>query len=242
MRWWMNSDCGSLREKWYVGADLMVWFIFSSRCIIVSWEKRNILSSIYNNWKCCKVLNYLSLAPKHTISWPFGVEETMFFQKLFVVPAFSFVTDTAVWQMETNCAVQACWMAGSWGVSNSALKDDEARASAFCGRLRPDWSGHKVLVEETEKRRTGFRQAAVKLGELTMAALFLAGDMGWWGGVRWGDLSDSPETTRSAFLKWLQTEYLTSSQDLTWLHVERGKNKQQMPRFYLHVLTLDAVW
>lgn len=65
------------------------------------------------------------------------------------------------------------WIVRSWGVSNSVLKDDEARASGFCGRLRPDWSWHKVLVEEREKGRTGFRQAAVKLGELTMAALFL---------------------------------------------------------------------
>lgn len=41
-------------------------------------------------------------------------------------------------------------------MSNLVLKDDEARASGFCGRLRPDGSQHKVLVEEKEKRRTGF--------------------------------------------------------------------------------------
>lgn len=35
-----------------------------------------------------------------------------------------------------------------------------------------------------------------------MAALFLAGDMGWWGfGGVGGDWSGSPETLRSAFSK-----------------------------------------
>lgn len=119
------------------------------------------------------------------------------------------------------------WMAGSWGVSNSVLKDDEARASGFCGRLRPDWSQHKVLVEEKEKRRTGFRQAAVKLGELTMAALFLAGDMGW---GRWGDWSDSPETALS--LSKVTTNWISDKfprPDMTLCGAK--KNKQQMARF-----------
>lgn len=120
------------------------------------------------------------------------------------------------------------WMAGSWGVSNSVLKDDEARASGFCGRLQPDWSGHKVLVEEWEKGRTGFRQAVVKLGELTMAALFLTGDMG--GGV-----------PRDPALSLSKSEYLTSSQGLTWL-CAATKNKQRMARsLKTPVVRLDAV-
>lgn len=42
----------------------------------------------------------------------------------------------------------------------------------------------------------------MKLGESTMAALFLAGDMGWGGGGGGGgEWSGSPETLRSAFSK-----------------------------------------
>lgn len=65
--------------------------------------------------------------------------------------------------------------------------------------------GIKYLLKRRRKGRTGFRQAAVKLGELTMAALFLAADMGvegrgggvYVGGV-WGAI---PLRLRSAFSK-----------------------------------------
>lgn len=222
MNWWIQAvDSSTLREKWYVGADSRTWYVLHSvkRCFIVSWQK-NSVKSIYDKGKCCKLFKVVLLsANKQVVSGPFFlVRETNFLlcQHFLLWWIYCCLTNG------NKLHGAGVWMAGSWGVSNPVLKDDEARASGFCGRLRPDWSQHKVLVEEKEKRRTGFRQAAVKLGELTMAALFVAGDMGR---GRWGDWSDSPETVRSAFLKWLHTEYLTSSQDLTWLCVELRKKQ-----------------
>ncbi len=73
--------------------------------------------------------------------------------------------------------------------------------------------GIKYLLKRRRKGERDFRQAAVKLGELTMAALFLAGDTGW---GETGRLERLPrDSALSLFLSDYKTEYLTSSQGLT---------------------------
>lgn len=96
-------------------------------------------------------------------------------------------------------------MAASWGVSNPDAERRRSESLRVCffvvvvvgdsDLTDPDI---KCLLKRTREGSTGFRQAAVKLGELTMAALFLAGDMGWEMGrmvvVEGGDLCNPPET------------------------------------------------
>lgn len=154
------------------------------------------------------------------------------------MPAFSFVIDTAVWQMETNCTVKASEWQGAGECQTWRWKTMKREPQVFVGDSDPTDPGIKYLLKRRRKGRTGFRQAAVKLGELTMAALFLAGDMGWGGGGGWGGSSDSPENLCSGFLKWLQTEYVTSSQGLTQPCVERRKTNNKWHFLKILVVTL----
>lgn len=86
--------------------------------------------------------------------------------------------------METNCTAKASEWQRAGECQTPMLKDDEARAWGFyffCFVGDSDLTDPdiKCSLKRTRTGRTGFRQAAVKLGELTVAALFLAGDMGW---------------------------------------------------------------
>lgn len=183
--------------------------------------KHNVTTSIYNTTKsvvhCKRLFCYWlikSLSHGHfglmgQCFWDFLLCKhflllgILLFDKWKQIAWCTDVNDRELW------CVKVCW------------KTTEREPQVFCGWLRPDWSQHKVLVEEKEKRRTGFRQSAVKLGEMTMVALFLVGDMG----ERLGALSDSPETVCSAFLKRQQAEYVTSSQGLTWLSMSHSEKQ-----------------
>lgn len=241
-QWWMRRHILPVASTRWGKKKKRCWFEdvipapFSHRYVVVSWEMNNV-KSIYNKWRWCKLLRLVLLRPSKQevggMRWRWG--NNVVSSKLSVVPAFSFVMDILLfdkWKQIAWCRRLNGRELGS--VKPAAERRWSQSLRFFCGRLRPDWSQHKVLVEEKEKGRTGFRQAAVKLGELTMAALFVAADMGWrWGGGGQGGWV-IPQRLRSAFLEWLQTEYVTGSQGLTWLCVELRKTNK------LH--SLRCVW
>lgn len=152
----------------------------------------------------------------------------LFFYRLCVVPAFSFVIDTAVWQMETNCTVKASEWQGAGECQTWCWKTMKREPQVFVGDSDLTDPNIKYLLKRRRKGERDFRQAAVKLGELTMAALFLAGDMGW------GEMGRLERFPRESLLRlskvttnWISDKF--PRPDTTLCRAK--KNKQQMARF-----------
>lgn len=246
-QWWMRRHILPVASTRWGKKKKRCWFEdvipapFSHRYVVVSWEMNNV-KSIYNKWRWCKLLRLVLLRPSKQevggMRWRWG--NNVVSSKLSVVPAFSFVMDILLfdkWKQIAWCRRLNGRELGS--VKPAAERRWSQSLRFFCGRLRPDWSQHKVLVEEKEKGRTGFRQAAVKLGELTMAALFVAADMGWrWGGGT-GRLSDSPETALS--LSRVTTNWVCDRFPRPDMTLCRAKENKQATFFKVRVVTPAAV-
>lgn len=160
----------SLRGKWCVNADLRTRYML---CSLLPGGNNETSITAASGVNCLRLLFCVKGPINYQTQGRFLGWGNKCFSPTFRCASIFFCDGYCCLTNGNKLHGAGAWIVRSWGVSNSVLKDDEARASGFCGRLRPDWSRHKVLVEEREKGRTGFRQAAVKLGELTMAALFL---------------------------------------------------------------------
>lgn len=110
----------------------------------------------------------------------------MFLYKLSVVPAFSFVMDTAVWQMETNCTVQAPEWQRAGECQARRWKTMRREPQVFVGDSDLTDPSIKYLLK---RGRKGISTGCSEIGRIDYGSFVPS----WWhgvvgvGGVGWGE-------------------------------------------------------
>lgn len=114
------------------------------------------------------------------------------------MPAFSFVMDTAVWQMETNCTVQAPEWQRAGECQARRWKTMRREPQVFVGDSDLTDPSIKYLLKSGRK---GISTGCSEIGRIDYGSFVPS----WWHGVVVvvvvGGWSGSPETLRSAFSK-----------------------------------------